>query len=223
MTPLTASRNDTHIHTTILSTLAAEHTAGRGILAFLDTKEASTLRLVNDEFREAVALFPWFDMKPKISNLQKWRACFPNARAANICGQRHLVDADFVHLKGIHTLYMWDCNQAGITDKAFENLKGIDTLDMSFCTQAGVTDAAFANLNGIHTLVMDGCHQITDAAFAHLKGIHTLDMSYCNRGGITDAAFENLRGIHTLGITGCAQFTASKIIEHLGHQTRMMG
>ena len=62
-----------------------------------------------------------------------------------------------MHLRGIHTLYMWGCHQPGITD------------------------ATFAHLRGIHTLVMYSCRQasITGAAFTHLKGICLLNMKYC--------------------------------------------
>ena len=92
----------------------------------------------------------------------RWRACFPSARAAN-CSGTYIVDADFAHLVGIHTL------------------------SIRFCYQ--ITDAAFAYLRGIHTLDMSYCHQstITDAAFVHLAGIHTLDMHYCNPSAIAAA------------------------------------
>jgi hypothetical protein len=116
---------------------------------------------VNDEFREAVALFPWFDTKTIIkSRLGGWRACFPNARAANISEQKRFVDADFVHLKGIHALNTGWCNQAGITDAAFVHLKGVHTLDMRYCRQAGITQAVLPLLAGIHTLQMRGCNQL---------------------------------------------------------------
>jgi hypothetical protein len=140
-------------------------------------------------------------------SLQEWRQQNPYARVANIEGRQDLIDADFVHLKGIHTLSMRGCHQAGITDGAFVHLKGIHTLYMIACNQAGITDGAFVHLKGIHTLIMIGCTQagITDGAFVHLKGIHTLDMSFCIQAGITDGAFVHLKGIHKLSMWGCDQ------------------
>ena len=187
--PFVSHRDDTSFGTTVLSVLAGAHRAGGGILGFFDTREARAIRLVCSEFREAVAVAPWADLKTRITrNVGGWRACFPRAMKANISVDwrwrthlRHnaIVDADFVHFEGLHTLDMSGCSQAGITDAAFAHLKGIHTLIMEGCRQAGITDAAFAHLEGIHTLIMKGCSQagITDAALTHLKGIHTLDMS----------------------------------------------
>ena len=211
--PFASHRDDATFGTTVLSVLAGAHGAGGGILGFFDTREARALRLVCSEFREAVAVAPWADLKTQVrQNAGGWRACFPRATKANISvklGYPHntFVDADFVHFEGLHTLDMSYCYQAGITDAAFAHLKGIHTLNMSRCDQAGITDAAFVHLKGIHTLNMEGCYQagITDAAFAHLKGIHTLDMSYCSQAGITDAAFAHLAGIHTLNMFLCRQ------------------
>ena len=237
--PFVSHRDDRKYGTTVLSVLAGAHSVGGGILRFFDTREARAIRLVCSEFREAVAVAPWADAKTRITrNAGAWRACFPRATTANIsvewsyprrhnaivdvdfvhfeglhtlnmgkCSQPGITDAAFAHLTGIHTLDMRLCSQAGITDAAFAHLKGIHTLNMSWCVQAGITDAAFAHLTGIHTLYMSYCSQagITDAAFAHLTGIHTLDMSYCSQVGITDAAFAHLKGIHTLDMSGCSQ------------------
>ena len=197
------------------------------LLPFFTTMDATVLRALCKEFKEAVTEHKWRDKDTKIkSRVGSWRACFPAAEAANVSGDidrngkvtnkdfLHFVglkslnmslcdkvtDAAFVHLKGIHTLDMSWCNRRTITDAAFVHLKGIHTLDMSRCNQDTITDTAFVNLKGIHTLYMSGCNQptITDAAFVHLKGIHTLDMSWCNQPTITDAAFVHLRGTRIL-------------------------
>jgi hypothetical protein len=69
-------------------------------------------------------------------NVGGWRRSFPRATKANISvgysyPQVHnaIVDADFVHFEGIHTLDMSSCRQVGITDAAFVHLKGIHTLE----------------------------------------------------------------------------------------------
>lgn len=56
------------------------------------------------------------------------------------------------------------------------HLSGVRTLDMSECNQSAIKDAAFAYLSGLHTLDMSGCNQptITDGAFAHLMHVRKL-------------------------------------------------
>ena len=188
--------------------LSIPYLSERSVLSYLWQDEARSLRAASRACREAVAEHPWsdFDMqepyvKSRIGGrLSLWRACFPNARAANISENKNVTDADFVQLRGIHKLNMSDCYRATITDAAFAHLRGIHTLDMSHCRQATISDAAFAHLRGIHTLDMSYCYQatITDAAFAHLRGIHSLNMSACNQATITDAAFAHLVGISDL-------------------------
>ena len=165
--PFVSHRDDRDYGTTVLSVLAGAHRAGGGILSFVDTREARALRLVCSEFLEAVAVAPWADAETRITrNAGGWRACFPRAMKANISvelsfPQRHnvLIDADFVHFEGLHSLDMTGCSQAGITDAAFAHLKGIHTLNVSYCSQAGISDAAFAHLTGIKLLYMLGCSQ----------------------------------------------------------------
>ena len=189
------------------------------------TKEATVLRQLCKEFKDAVADFPWEDEKTVIlGSVAAWRACFPRARWASVIqwgaggGRRTtpVVDADFVHFVGLRRLDM--SRSKGITDAAFMHLKGIHTLDMQMCSQLTITDAAFVHLKGIHTLNMWGCYQptITDAAFTHLKGIHTLNlnMGCCSQATITSAAFVHLKGIHSLGLFDCTQLS-SAVFTHL--------
>ena len=199
--PFASHCADRDFGSTVLSVLAGAHGVGEGILGFFDTREARSIRLVCSEFREAVAVVPWADMVTLLwGNVGGWRRSFPRATKVNISvGTRYhnnaIVDADFVHFEGLHTLDMSYCFQAGITDAAFVHLKGIYALNMSHCRQAGITDAAFVHLKGIHSLNMWGCTQagITDATFVHLKGIHTLDIRNCDQLGITQAVRNNLR------------------------------
>ena len=197
---------------TLLSEVAA------ALLPLFSTRDACALRLVCREFKAAASAHPWADARTVIKgSIAAWRACFPRALCANVAQGSPLprdpvrrtpvVDADFVHLRGLRELNMAYCTS--VTDAAFAHLHGIHTLDMSRCCQAGITDAAFAHLRGVHELRMYRCNQagITDAAFAHLRGIHTLFMAGCNQAGITDAAFAHLRGIHTLHMFSCDQAT----------------
>ena len=180
------------------------------LLPMFTTAEATVLRVLCREFKDTVAKFPWEDDKTVIrGSIASWRACFPNAKCANVeehfdyvphGRQKAIIDSDFVHFVGLKELKISQCQS--ITDAAFVHLKGIHTLHMVLCFQSAITDAAFVHLKGIHTLNMISCFQdtITDAAFVHLKGIHTLKMGFCNQATITDAAIANLQGIHTLDL-----------------------
>ena len=184
------------------------------LLPLFTTRDACALRLVCREFLAAVREHPWEDRDTVIQgSIAAWRACFPNARCANVqqCGwlgalnkrSVPVVDADFVHFEGLRELHMASCKD--VTDAAFVHLRGIHTLDMSYCSQLAITDASFAHLAGIQRLSLCYCDQatITDAAFAHLRGIQLLNMSLCRQ--LTDAAFVHLRGIHTLYMWACSQ------------------
>ena len=51
------------------------------------------------------------------------------------CIQVTITNAAFVHLRGIHALYMNDCNQATITDAALVNFVGIKILETKRCSR----------------------------------------------------------------------------------------
>ena len=183
--------------------------AGGAFLPLFDMRSATVLREVCTELRTAVAEHAWADGSRIKGSLAAWRAGFSRARQANIRGRKDLVDADFVHLAGIHTLDMRGCKQASITDAAFVHLAGIHKLDMSECRQDTITDAAFVHLAGIHVLDMSFCSQatITDAAFVHLAGIYRLILRFCKQGTITGATFRHLAGVGELGVAYCNQDT----------------
>ena len=57
----------------------------------------------------------WYDRDTVITGeLRKWRACFSDARCANVSKRRDLVDADLVHLSGVEEVNLSGCAQ--ITD-----------------------------------------------------------------------------------------------------------
>ena len=126
--PFVSHSADRDFGSTVLSVLAGAHSVREGVLGFFDTREARALRLVCAEFRDAVAVVPWADMETRITgNVRGWRRSFPHATKANIAVVSRfnaIVDADFVHFEGLHTLNMHGCGQAGITDAAFVHLEG---------------------------------------------------------------------------------------------------
>lgn len=225
------------------------HTKG-AILQFFTTKDATVLRSVCRELKNAVAEYTWADEETLVkSRVYSWKTCFPCAVAVNVSGTdvqnedfQHFAalhslkmrgclivsDCAFSHLRGITKLDMSWCNQTTITDAAFVHLRGIHSLNMSWCSQSTITDAAFKNLRGIHTLHISACNQptITDAAFMNLRGINTLNMSLCYQGSITGAAFAYLRGFHTLDISYLNQRSinvAAFVYLHGIHELEMSG
>jgi hypothetical protein len=198
---------------TVFSHLVASHSHVRGVLGFLSTREASSLRLVCKELRASVTDFKWEDGCSSIrGSLGRWRACFPHARVANVSGRADLTDADFVHLRNVNVIFMMSCT--GVTDAAFSHLTACRTLDMSHCNQRGISDAAFPHLVNIRTLNMSGCNQatITDAAFASLAELRSLGISQSTFGlyprlRLTDRAFTGLRKLESLCASGLDAIT----------------
>jgi hypothetical protein len=69
-------------------------------------KGATVLRAVSSELRDAIAAFTWNDANKLFldrSYVMKWRACFPNARAANLRNTTVPAEA-FVLLRDLVTL-----------------------------------------------------------------------------------------------------------------------
>ena len=162
---------------TVLSPPGGAHGVGEGIFGLLSTREARPLRLVSRVLCADVRNARWYDRDTVITgDLRKWRACFSDARCANVSERRDLVDADLVHLSGVEEVNLHGCTQ--ITDAGLAHLRGVRVLNISGC--ALITDASLAHLTGIHTLDMSWCTQITEAGLAHLTGIQTLYVRGCN-------------------------------------------
>ena len=173
------------------------------LLSFFSTRDANSLRLTSRLLLEVVTNAAWNDKATLIivGEVQKWRACFPRALAANYgygaprasvyegsldTGLRS--DDDFRYLREIQSLFMSWCSS--ITDNAFEYLHGIHTLDMTFCQQSTISDKAFKNLRGIHTLDMEGCVQTTITSrtcegYTHSEHV-VLQPIYHHRQGIRE-------------------------------------
>lgn len=193
---------------TVFSHLAAEHTQARGVLGFLTTHDACSLRLVCHELLIAIRAFHWADSRTSIrGQLSLWRASFPHARAANVCGRADLIDGDFVHLAGVAVVFCMSC--VGLTDAAFAHLTACHTLDMSHCNQSGITNAAFVHLGAVRVLNMSGCNQagITGAAFSFLPELRSLGISQSIFGlyprlHLSDRAFAPLVKLESLCASG---------------------
>lgn len=147
------------------------------LLPMFDTKTILPLRLVCREFEHTVGRYNWDDKNTIVSkDLDRWRACFPNARAANLSQMgAALVDADLVHLQGLKYL------------------------DLSYCYN--LTGATFHYLHGVHTLKLNGCFRIKPEAFIHLAGVQNLEMTCCKAMGVE--AFQSIRGVSDLSICFC--------------------
>ena len=132
------------------------------LLPLFSTEDANCLRLVCREFLEDVTSHQWEDKDTVIrGSLEKWRRCFPRARAAlveqyheeyNPSGRRHnpsdrrmlITDHDCVHFAGVLHLNIKFCTS--ITDAAFIHLQSIKSLNMSRSrTQPLFTYRAFSS------------------------------------------------------------------------------
>jgi len=222
--PFSVPREDIITPTTVLSTLQGPHSVGEGILGFLTTREGNTLRQVNSEMHEAVSEAVWKDKKTRIAgDIAAWRKSFPHARTANMSNRSDLVDADFVHFKGIKTLDISMSTSiglygepVGVTDKAFEHLEGIRSLDMT--RRFGITGTGFVHLKGLKTLIMPWCRSIPNEAFVNLKDIESLDIRYCS--SITDECLAPLKKLKMLRVNGCTGISDAALLNLKGVHIR---
>jgi hypothetical protein len=103
-------------------------------------RESNKLR-VQCEARAEVVAFEWkrpcgvTDDSRVTGSVAAWRAAFPTARA---------------HRRGIHTLYMRECDQLSISPAAIAHLRGAKVLATSRCARA-VTAAAAALLRAAYS------------------------------------------------------------------------
>ena len=222
--PFAVPGTNTTTPTTVVSTLGAAHSHGKGIFGFLNSKTLRRLRATSSELRNAVADFPLENDNTSITtNIAAWYKSFPNARKANFLkyrgGVRQLeADARAVPIEGGRTLLdklrelsVLLVNFGPIIDGSVAAWRAAnpDALAANLSNRNDITDDDFQHLRELRALNMSGCRQptITDAAFAHLRGVHTLWMGSCNQPTITDAAFAHLAGIHELSMFRCRQIT----------------
>lgn len=184
---------------------------GYTFLSMFNTKMAMSLRATCHEFKDAVTRYPWEDLTTKVSNVELWRSCFPNARAANVRGNM-LVDARFAPLAGVQKLNM--SRSLGVTNAGFAQLGGyLSSLNISDCSN--LTDAISGQLGRVHTLSIGSCLQLTDAFFTNLGQVSTLDMSRCHQ--ITPNVLVHLPNIRRLNVRECPAFCTDESFLFLGN------
>ena len=135
--------------------------AGGALLPLFTTREALALRGVDQEFRAAVAAYPWQDAATRIrGSLAAWRACFPAARAANVQQRQLPGDADWAHLAGdgsVRELGLACCG--GVTDARLARLfPQLQRLDARACAE--VTRQGLAALPCLQWADLRGCAQL---------------------------------------------------------------
>ena len=133
--------------------------------------------------RNAVAKHQWggrslfdFPEKPSCINgsVELWRRCFPNATCANISYNTKVNDSDFIHLRGLHTLWMDGCEQS--RDAALEHLAGIQALSLMQCQ--GITDKGIVYLAGISLLNIRFIKGITETFVPILFGARAITLTF---------------------------------------------
>ncbi len=149
--------------TSVLSVLAGAHSVGEGIFAFLTTQDATPLRLLCREMRDAIASFEWWDDKTRIINarrLPSWRAAFPFARAA-VLTDAHLGPAEWESLRNLESLSVVGCT--GVTDKRLEEFTpDLVNFDGRLCH--GVTYEGLSAFPFLEWADMRGCPDVGEGA-----------------------------------------------------------
>jgi hypothetical protein len=204
------------------------------LLCYLDTLEACSLRALNKEWKQLVALFEWQDRDTIIYEAKLWRTCFPRASVAALdCFHslkgtlqyfkgvkcldishnkfvKELVASDFSNLRGIHTLIMSGCkfSMSINMEEALSNLAGIKGLDLSYTERPTLTTTCFSYLEGIHELDLHSGvwrrERISLQAISHLDGIKAFRISDTR---LSDEMFQYLTHAKIVGISGCNGFT----------------
>jgi hypothetical protein len=182
---------------TALATVLHMDRVASCVFELLSTRDARPLRAASKACREAVAVHPWHDEETKILEVQPWRACFPNARAASLRDST-MTDQLLVSLHGIHTLHMENCHQ--LTTAGFEHLRAIHTLHVILSVPSTLEPAALLHLEGLRALYID---QYDDADFAKclnsLRKLHTLHWSGDAFGPmLPENTFEHLHDLREL-------------------------
>ena len=71
---------------------------------FITTLDARKIRLFDHRSRELVRNHLWIDKKTVVTNLQRWRACFPIAPTLRLTTRRMSKSRDYMGLKGVFEL-----------------------------------------------------------------------------------------------------------------------
>lgn len=202
------------------------------LLPMFTQAEATTLRLVCCEFKEAVEEYPWGEEASSViyGKVKDWRKCFPNALCANLTGvdragykedsatgRGYYPDdvEDFQHLRGVRMVIM--TRAFGLESGHLEQLSGVHTLILR---NTSLLCIAFPKLEGLHTLDLGGCENIRERELVHLEGLHTLILRDCK--DLSDRVFKHLpEGLHTLSVRRC-EYLSDAVFEHLPEGLRAL-
>jgi hypothetical protein len=172
------------------------------LLPHLDLLDATALRAVCRELRDAVADYMWTDRVP-VHHIERWRACFPHATSLFYIGRSKvfypqrlrilivfgskLFSRAFQRLKALTHVTLRSCH--GVT-AVLPLLSRLKTLDLSYCRFHG---DALRELTAVESLVVQGCKGITNADLAPLTTLRRLDISETYRIDTALLELTNLR------------------------------
>lgn len=182
------------------------------LLDFIDTRDATQLRLCSVEYRDAVAAHPWADTNTPVLDMDAWRACFPRARGAAVTGA--LAHAEAVMAPpAAHSLSLACCTSAGLNEAwAARHLGGrrLVSLRLPGCELAPDVLAALAG-SGVQEVDLLGCRlrsrHLTEADLAHVASATSLRLARCLGARLGAGAFKALTRLVKLDVTACGGVT----------------
>jgi len=183
------------------------------LLSFFHMKGAMVLRAVSSELRDAIAAFTWNDESSFDGNrVVQWRACFPNARTANLCDTTVQAEA-FVLLRDLVSL---DLTDSCFPVEAFvdEHYPRLNNLNLQGCSDLTGDDLGDLQCPLLTNLDLTYCEHLTGAGLVALKcpQITSLNLSCCS--GITDTGLIGLQCpmLTSLNLRGCSGITDAGLI-----------
>lgn len=184
------------------------------LLGYMSTRDATLLRLVCRTMRAAVTVFPWKDVRTRVSGLlYHWRTSFPHAIAINISCRRDLTDGQFVHLEGLDTISLSMIDVRGLSAPLPTPLP-TDTTTNRPCRNHAFTDTGLANyLHSVRELDVSFCEHLTDKAFVNMPHLEQLNISFLNRKHLTDKAIAGKVLLRRLSISGCTNLTDAALVD----------
>ena len=173
---------------------------------FMTTLDARKLRLSDKHNKELVRNHLWIDKKTVVTNLQRWRACFPIAPTLRLTTRRMSKSRDYMGLKGVFELivevdqrcpnrlfrYADQLNDLEIIN-GMNNPYILDSCEHSMaCIYAQVVNRNMFSLGRFYSVVVIPNSPIHDAYLCFLNSqLTALNVSGCTR--LTDEGFANLR------------------------------
>lgn len=104
------------------------------LLQYFTTKEATILRSVCKEFKDAVEVTSWNDIETPIKGrIADWKTSFPVAKSARVEFNSTVQNSDFVHFSSIRKLTLVKCNT--ITADALQHVHNLKELKLDHCEQ----------------------------------------------------------------------------------------